>query len=197
MDEAGGKAGADLADYRFRLNRAHRRAVRERLQHLTAVIDTTLPHLLGGVARDSQDRLTGPAVDQITAAVGEIERLMGDVAQRRGRWSDLHRHLSFGEGHDWHDIREFDWPSVRPDIQTAAFTDTDPFPVPDIDLGQAAAGHLTGTATIPLPWDRLNDDGFERLLYDLLLAFRETRMWSGSCGPEPPIAAGISPSTKS
>lgn len=173
MYQAGQKPGRDLAEYWFRLNRARWRAVRERLQHLTAVIDTTLPHLLGGVARDSQDRLTGPAVDQITAAVGEIERLMGGVAQRRGRWDDLHRHLSFGQGHDWHDIHELDWPSVRSDVQAAAFADTDPLPVPDIDLGQAAAGHLTGTATIALPWDRLNDYGFERLLYDLLLAFRE------------------------
>ncbi|MGH3830187.1 MAG: hypothetical protein ACRDRS_06980 [Pseudonocardiaceae bacterium] len=173
VDEDGEKLGKDLTEYRFRLNRARRRAVRERLQRLTAVIDTALPHLLDGVARDSRDRLTGPAVDQITAAVGEIERLMGGITQRRGRWNDLHRHLSFGEGHDWHDIHEFDWPSVRSDVQAAAFADTDPLPVPDIDLGQAAAGHLTGTATIALPWDRLNDDGFERLLYDLLLTFPE------------------------
>src|SRR6185437_14681359 len=89
----------------------------------------------------------------------------------RGRWSDLHRHIHFGLGHDWHDIYEFDWPSIRPDVEAAAFTDTDPLPVPNIDLGQAAAGHLTGTATITLPWERLDDDGFERLLYDLLRAF--------------------------
>jgi hypothetical protein len=96
---------------------------------------------------------------------------MGDTAQRRGRWGDLHRHLHFGQGHDWHDIHEFDWPSVRADVEAATFSDTDPLPVPDIDLGQAAAGHLSGAATIALPWDRLDDDGFERLLYDLLRAF--------------------------
>ncbi|MGH3867026.1 MAG: hypothetical protein ACRDQ4_12965 [Pseudonocardiaceae bacterium] len=123
--------------------------------------------------RDSQDPLTGSAVDQITAAVGEIERLMGNVAARRSHWDDLHRHLHFGQGHDWHDIHAFDWPSVRPDVQAAGFTNTDPLPVPDFDLGQAAAEHLTRTATIALPWDRLDDDGFERLLYDLLRAFPE------------------------
>lgn len=79
----------------------------------------------------------------------------------------------FGQGHDWHDIHEFNWPSVRPDVQAAGFTNTDPLPVPDFDLGQAAAGRLTGTATIALPWDRLDADGFERLLYDLLRAFSE------------------------
>src|SRR6266568_856778 len=100
------RPGKDLTEYRYRLNRAHRRAARERLQQLTAAIDTGLPRLLRGVPRDSQDRLESPDVDQL--------------------------------------------------------------PVPDIDLGQAAGGHLTGTATIALPWERLKDDGFERLLYDLL-----------------------------
>ncbi len=171
--EAAEKPTKDLAEYRFRLHRARCRAARERLEQLTGVIDTALPRLLDGVPRASQDRLDGSAVDQITAAVGQIERLMGDGTARRGRWGDLHRHLHFGQGHDWHDIHELDWPSVRSDVQAAAFTDTDPLPVPEIDLGQAAAGHLTGTATIALPWKELDDDGFERLLYDVLRSFPE------------------------
>ncbi|MFL6119605.1 restriction endonuclease [Actinophytocola sp.] len=171
--EAGEQPAKDLAEYRYRLNRARRRAARERLAQLTTVIDASLPRLLVDVARDSQARLEGPEVDQITTAVDEIERLLGDTAQRRGRWSDLHRHLHFGQGHDWYDIAEFDWPSVRPDIEASTLADSDPLPVPDIDLGQAAAGHLTGTATTALPWDRLDDDGYERLLFDLLRSFPE------------------------
>jgi hypothetical protein len=31
-----------------------------------------LPRLLDGVPRDSQERLAGPDIDQVTAAVGEI-----------------------------------------------------------------------------------------------------------------------------
>jgi hypothetical protein len=140
--EAGEQPGKDLAEYRFRFNRARRRAARERLQQLTAAIDIALSSLLDGIPRDSQERLEGPGVDETNAAVGEIERLMGDTAQQRGRWGDLHRHLHFGQGHDWHDIRELDWPTVRSDVEAGALSDTDPLPVPDIDLGQAAAGHL-------------------------------------------------------
>lgn len=173
LDEAGQQPGKDLAEYRYRLHRARRRAARDRLQQLTAVIDTALPRLLVGVPTDSRKRLQGEAVDQVTASIAEIERLMGDSAKRRGRWSDLHRHLHFGEGKDWHDISEHDWPSVRPDVEAAALSDTDPLPVPDIDLGRAAAGRLTGPATVALPWDRLDDDHFERLLYDLLRDFPE------------------------
>lgn len=62
-------------------------------------------------------------------------------------------------------------------------------PVPD----QAAAGNLTETATIALPWDRLDDAGFERLLYDLLRSFPNTRMCGGSCTAEPPTEFEIFP----
>ncbi|MGW7533311.1 restriction endonuclease [Amycolatopsis sp. NPDC054798] len=172
-DEAGEKPAKDLAEYRYLLNRARRRAARERLAQLTTVIDTSLPRIIAGVARDSMTPLAGPEVDNVTAAVDEIERLLGDTAQRRGRWSDLHRHLHFGQGHDWHDIAEFDWPSIRPDVEAGALADSDPLTVPDIDLGHAAGGRLTGAATTALPWERLDDDGFERLLYDLLRSFPE------------------------
>jgi hypothetical protein len=43
---------------------------------------------------------------------------------------ELHRHLYFGQGHDWHDIAELDWPFVRADIEAADLSDADPLPVP-------------------------------------------------------------------
>jgi len=158
----------DIAEYRYRLNRARRRASRARLLTLIAVLDSGLPVLLDGVKRDSNVVLEGELADSLRAGVGEIERLMADTAQRRGRWSELHRHLRFGQGRDWHDIHEFDWPSVKADVETGALAEVDPLPVPEIDLGDAAGGRLTGSVTIALPWSRLSDDDFERLLYDLL-----------------------------
>ena len=89
----------DLAEYRFRLNRTHRRAARQRLQELCGAIDTALPRLLDGVPRNSPDKLEHEAMAEISAAIDEIERLMGDTAQRRGRWSEMHRHMYFGQGH--------------------------------------------------------------------------------------------------
>ena len=169
--EAGEQPGKDLAEYKYRLNRARRRAARERLQQLTSAVDGALSRLLDGVPRDSRERLDGPDIPAVASAVQEMERLVGDTVQRKGRWSELHRHLHFGQGHDWHDIHELDWPSVRSDVEAAGLSDTDPLPIPDIDLGQAAGSHPTGVATTALPWDRLDDDGFERLLYDLLREF--------------------------
>lgn len=173
VDEATELPGRDLSEHRYRLNRARRRAARDRLQQLLGLVDTLLTRLLEGVARDSLEQLTNPLVPQITEAVAEIERLLGDTAQRLGRRGDLHRHIHFGQGHDWHDIAEFDWPSVRSDVTASAFSDIDPLPVPELELGHAAAGELTGQVTTALAWDRLDDDGFERLLFDILRVFPE------------------------
>ncbi|MEU6071064.1 hypothetical protein ABZ864_43135 [Streptomyces sp. NPDC047082] len=135
---AGEKPGEDLNEYRYRLNRARRRAARSRLQRLMSTIDAALPRGLAGVDRDSQERLNNEQTEQIRAAVREIERLIGDTTERRRRWSDLHRHLRVGQGHDWHDILEIDWPTVRADVEAGALGDSDPLPVPELDLGQAA-----------------------------------------------------------
>lgn len=167
-DKEAEQPGTDLAEYRFRLNRARRRAARDRLRELIMLVDSTLPLVVEDVAADSQAYVDKPQVAQVSAAIGEIERLLGDASGRQGRWSDLRRHLRFGLGVDWHDIQVHDWPSVRRDIEAAVHADTDPLPVPDIDLGRAAVSPLSGRATIALQWSRLDDGGFERLLYDLL-----------------------------
>lgn len=166
--EAGERPGRDLVEYRYRLHRARRRAIRERLQELTTLIDAALLRIIAGVDRHSTDEIRSSDTESVHSAFEEIERLLGDATERKGRWGDLHRHLHFSQGHDWHDIREFDWPSVKPDIEAARFADADPLPVPDIDLGAAAAAEPAGAATTALAWSALDDSGFERLLFDLL-----------------------------
>lgn len=151
----------DLAEYRYRLSRARRRVVRHRLQELTSQVDNLLPQMLADVPRGHWERLDDPRGTQVVDAITEIERLMGDTATRQGRWSDLHRHIHFGEGHDWHDIHELDWPSVKQDIEAVSFSETDPLPVPEgVDLGQLAASEPGGRATTALNWPVLDAKRF-------------------------------------
>jgi len=163
--------GEALAEYRYRLNKARRRAVRDRMQELVAKVDTLLPHALSQAeSLNSGDKLQAGPATEIDRAIAEIERLMGDTADRRGRWSDLHRHLRFGQAQDWNDITGLDWPSVKPDIEAAMFSDVEPLPVPDIDLGTAAGQRPSGPVSTELRWADLSADRFEHLLYDLLQA---------------------------
>jgi hypothetical protein len=158
----------DISEYRYRLKRARRLAVRSRIEVVVSEVDRLLPLCVLGVARDCSDRLERPETDPIRGHIAEIDRLLGDASPRTGRWSDLYRHMSFGEGHDWWDIVEFDWPSVKPEILSAVITEVDPLPVPDLDLGLAAANEPSGGVTTALRWEALTDEGFERLLFDLL-----------------------------
>lgn len=57
---------------------------------------------------------------------------------------------------------------MQEDIEAAKLGDTDPIPVPDIDLGTAVIQDLTGGATTALNWSVLQPEDFERLLFDLL-----------------------------
>lgn len=163
--------GNQLDEYRFRLAQARRRAIHERLSDLTSSVNELLPRIVESVARDSSDRLEDSRTATVDEAISEIERLLGDTTERGGRWGDLHRHMHFGQGHDWHDIIEMDWPSVRIDIEAASLAESDPLPVPEIDLGAAASARPAGGASTGLSWSAVDDDGFERLLFDLLRAF--------------------------
>lgn len=179
--EARERPGKDLATYRYRLTRARRRAARDRLRELTTAVDSAValisadinPDLDPDVDLRGATRIERAEVDQVTSALDEIERLVGDTITRRGRWSEMRRHLRFGQAHDWNDIAREDWPSIKPDIEAAGFSETEPLPVPDIDLGTAAASTLTGHATVALAWERLTPEQLERLLFDLLNALRD------------------------
>ncbi len=163
--------GRQLDEYRFRLGQARRRAIHDRLDSLTSTINVAISQIIEAVDRDSADRVDDPRISVVVDSISEIEVLLGDTTDRKGRWGDLHRHLHFGQGHDWHDIAEMDWPSVRKDIEAASLSESDPLPVPAVDLGLAASAKPAGGASIGLTWATLDEDGFERLLFDLLRGF--------------------------
>lgn len=164
----------DIAEYRFHLNRARRRAVRRRLEELVAEVNASIAALRSMI--NDGDFPGGLMVEHdlvgtVRSAIVEVDRLVGDTVQRSSRWTDLHRHLRFAEPQDWVDIAELDWPVVLQDIERAGFDDTEPIPVEGIaDLGVAAAGDVRGRATVELNWDNLDGTRFERLLFDLLSA---------------------------
>lgn len=159
--------GHQLDEYRFRLRRARRSAVSDRIellvQEINEALERIVPVLPGG--SDFYDDVHAARVND---AFRELDRLIGDTAERKGRWYDMARHLSFAQPHDWRDIAEFDWPDVRERLQTILLSEFDPVAVADIDLGRAAASKPVGGVSTALAWHNITDDGFERVLFDLL-----------------------------
>ncbi len=157
-----------LAEYRHRFNRSRARVVRQRVEDLVAVVNSLLPPLSAAWEH-------GPAVvdderfEQLRAAYSEIDRLVGASSPRKARWSDLSRHLAFGQGHDLHDIARMDWPSVRAEIRRVVYDDSEPVPVMIADVADLVSARPLGAVTTELFWSNLDPSEFERLVYNLLL----------------------------
>lgn len=159
--------GIEAQRYRQRLARARGRLVRQRAADLVREVDELLklvpadPELLLSEAEASA------VVDEVRAAVAEIERLLGEALTPGPRQHDLYRHLHFGEPHDVRDIAMFDWPVFRPHVELVLYGEEAPVPVQVDDLAS-----LAGTTASPVPaavqWNRIDADRFERLLARLL-----------------------------
>ncbi len=159
-----------LAEYKHRFAKARRSLVRERVLELVKEIDSILSNVDESIPRDGTPMADNEDWQKLIQGIGEIERLLGsDLSKSQGRWHDLHRHLGFAQAVDYRDIAEFDWPSVRPDIEASLYGALEPLPVEVDDLGSLAESQPSGPVSTELAWDVLDDEGFERLMYNLLL----------------------------
>lgn len=66
------KPGNDLAEYRYKFNKARRTAARDRLEQLIVIIDSSLPMLLKNVERNSSEILSGEVHDHLREAFSEV-----------------------------------------------------------------------------------------------------------------------------
>jgi hypothetical protein len=142
--------------------------VRQRVLELVNDIDGRLAELPTQHERDATSLADNREWLQLSADIKEIERLLAQDPVRKGRWSDLHRHRSFALGVNLHDIADWDWRSVRSDNTGALYGELEPLPVETSDLGELANTRPQGTVTTALNWATLNDDDFERLVFNLI-----------------------------
>lgn len=159
-----------IAEYRHRLDRARRKLVRKRALELLTEVDLSLEELAARVERDGQSLSDDDSWRRLLDLIAEAERLIGNSVERRGRWSDLRRHLSFAQGVDLHDIADHDWPSVRNDLEAALYAEREPLPVEVDDLGALAEAQPAGGVSAALAWAALDAEAFERLVFALIAA---------------------------
>jgi Restriction endonuclease len=160
---------SEIDEYRRRFSTARRRLVRSRLGQLIEEVDDLLA-LRGQPPDDLEDLRSWAdafAWEDLQQRVAEIRRLLKGGAIG-GRMGDLMRHLSFAEPIDLRDIVMFDWPSVRPLFERQLYSEQEPLPVTNQDLAQLAATNPAGPVTTALEWSALDDERFERLIFNLI-----------------------------
>jgi hypothetical protein len=176
-EEMVNEPSSEIDDYRFRLAMARRGLVRERLREIVHKVDALLapleppptsegqPH--DTWARDLAEWADGFNWDALASRIAEIRRLLDGGSFGEARWGDLARHLRFAEPVDLRDILASDWPSVREDVERQLYREDEPVPVDVDDLATLAVSNPTGGVTTALDWSALDDEGFERLVFNL------------------------------
>ncbi|MGH9118062.1 MAG: restriction endonuclease [Acidimicrobiales bacterium] len=159
--------GRQLSDYRFRLERARSRLIRDEALDVMAQIDGVLLEAELTDAQKAAWRDTNRWGD-LGNLFSRLDRLVGNMVPGRARWSDFHRHLRFAEPHDLRDILELDWPSVRAELEVSLYDDLEPIPVKVDDLGELVNAGPTGPVGTSLPWSNLSAPDFERLIFELV-----------------------------
>lgn len=163
------KPSRELTEYRFRFDRARRALVRDAVIGLINSVDVCLQQLgneLRGLA--SNQKAAEPRWEMLRNHLAQIETLLGSSAERPDGWSTLRRHAAFAMVCDFEDIRNRDWPTVKPPLQKNLYGDDEALPVEAIDLSELVAAKPLGPVTAKLKWSNLTDEDFERLIFSLI-----------------------------
>ena len=166
--------GRQLREYRIRFQTKRRELVRDRIVNRMGELDQVLAHFdsrRSGAGGEPQVAIE--AWSQLREAVDEIDTLLGS-SSRPAQWRTLQR-----QQRDVNDVQVVEelmeaasliWPSVRASLSDGLYGEFDPIPVAASDLGEVVSERPTGPVSIRLNWSALDDEDFERLMYQLISA---------------------------
>lgn len=158
-----------LAEYRYRFNKKRRELVREAINELIDRVDQRIRRLTPLMEEDDGQKLVDSSdFDGLKADVTELAMLLGSSITKPYRWSELNRHLAFGQYGDLRDIVQHDWPAVSTGLRKSMYGDNEAIPVDVEDLGALVNERPRGSVASRLKWDTLGDDDFERLVFSLI-----------------------------
>lgn len=158
-----------LAEYRYRFNKKRRQLVRDAINELIDRADQRVRQLAPLTEADDGRRpVDSPDFDGLKADVAELGMLLGSSIPRPPRWSDLNRHLAFGQYGDLSDIVQHDWPAVSAGLRKSMYGDNEAVPVDVEDLGALVNERPRGPVATRLKWEALSDEDFERLIFVLI-----------------------------
>lgn len=162
--------GRQLREYRFRLVNTRKAIIREALVGLIDQIDADIRKVRSGVEPDAEANLQidRSEWDQMREHLKQIGVLLGSSVEKPERWSDMVRHMRFGQVSDLIDIETIDWPNIKAALRKGLYGANEPVPVAVADLLELVAARPTGPIMTALAWSNIGDDTFERLLFTLI-----------------------------
>ena len=161
--------GKEIREYRFQFDIKRRALIRDSLVELIDKVDSDIRIL----RQKFHDRAPSVPLEpelwaDIQRHLSEIEVLLGSSVRKPPRWTDMLRHVRFGELQDFRDIERRDWPTIKAALSKGLYGADDPLPVGIQDLDELVAAKPSGSIATQLVWSSLDDAKFERLLFVLI-----------------------------
>ena len=172
VEESIEEPSRELAEYRHRLFKKRRELTRGAILETMGRVDEALRQLRLKFppSEERAKSVEGEMWDVLKELIKEVETLLGSASPRPPRWSDLHRHLGFGQLCDLDDIEGTDWPEARAVLSQGIYDQNEPIPVNVEDLGRLASTHPKGRVATRLNWKGITAEDFERLIFGLISA---------------------------
>lgn len=160
----------ELGKYRFLLNQKRQVIFRDTLVTLIDSVDANIREIrkLIDATEEKPEIMSGEEWDRLQNNVGQIDTLIGSGVDRAKRWSDLHRHLKFGQLQDFDDIERMDWPSVKKGLRESMYGENEPIPNDIDNLDELVSKKSIGQVASKLQWEKLSPEEFERLIFSLI-----------------------------
>lgn len=169
LDRAVAEPSRELREYRSRLNTKRRALIRTALIEFMDLIDGDLQLLRSKMgSEDNPKRLDKSEWQDLRDHVYQIEVLLGSSVRKPPRWDDLRRHIAFAFPKDLRDIEVVDWPAAKQALRKGLYGANEAIPVAVSDLADLVSAQPRGPVSTSLAWPNIDDDDFERLIFNLI-----------------------------
>lgn len=164
------KPAKGLREYRYLFDKKRRELVRDAIVEMIDAIDEDLRRLAEELSSTKavNDKVESAVLAELREHVAQVSALLGSSTSPPLRWSDMIRHLHFGQHGDIRDVMVLDWPSVKSGLRKSLYGEMEPVPVQVNDLSDLVNAKPTGSVATSLQWGRLDDEDFERLIFALI-----------------------------
>jgi hypothetical protein len=149
----------ELAEYRYRLNRARRQLIREAILKIAEQVNATMDSDRGEIDEWRQ---------QLLSNLRQMDVLMGSAFERPQEWGALLDQLEHTDDATGIDVYARMWTTIRERLISGLYDDVEPLPIPIEDLGTISRSPASGSVATQLNWASLDEAGFERLVFSLI-----------------------------
>ncbi len=159
----------EIRQYKYLVRKKRHEIIREYIKQYLIEIEKEIERILIDY-KDAKNNSTIKDDDIVTIVrnSNHIEFLIGKAKYPK-RWSDFKRHIHFHLKQDFEDIKKNDLPDIWGSLNEIIYHKEEPLHIGIESLDDIEGEEIPSKLVIKsLKWNNLNDDSFERIIYNLI-----------------------------